>query len=260
MLTESLEINYSAWSEWNPKDYLSEYYAEVMPDERYALEFLVESLRKLPPITTALDFGSGPTVHHLFALVPKVQEIHAAEYLPANREEVRRWLAKDDQAHDWNAFAYETLALEGNLQPSPVDIAAREDETRQRTTSIWAADAGERDPLGPEKRGYYPLVTTHYCAEGATHDKDTWRLYMENIVSLVRPGGTLILSACGAADFYCVGTRLFPCAGVTAEEIISCLHANGFRNLDVRIRSVPDHSEQGYSSVIFVCAVKGNAY
>lgn len=256
MIAETPPIEYAPWSEWNPSEYLSEYYARVMPDERCALAFLVESIRHLPPVSSALDFGSGPTVHHLFALVPKVQEIHTAEFLAANRDEIQSWLEGSDCAHDWSAFAHETLQLEGVAEPLAEDVAAREKETRLRTKQIWSADAGDTDPLGPDKRGSYPLVTTHYCAEGATHDKATWQRYMRNIVSLVQPGGTLILSACGAAEFYCVGERLFPCAGVTAQELISCLAENGFRDMDVRVRSVPDHSEQGYGSVIFARATK----
>lgn len=36
------------YSDWEPQDYLAEYYQEVMPDEQFALEFLVESLQKMP--------------------------------------------------------------------------------------------------------------------------------------------------------------------------------------------------------------------
>lgn len=250
------EVTYAPWSEWSPKEYLSEYYAEVMSDERFALEFLVESMRLLPPVSAALDFGSGPTVHHLFALVPKAEEIHTAEYLPGNRTEIESWVKGHASAHDWSAFACETLRIEGMTNPLPAAVEAREAETRRRLKFVMAADAGDTDPLGVEKRGNYSLVTTHYCAEGATNDKETWRLYMRNIASLVRPGGTLILSACGAADFYCVGNRRFPCAGVTAQDVISSLTSNGFHHLDLRVRSVPDHSAQGYSYVIFVCAMK----
>ncbi len=256
MLDHAPEITYSPWSEWSPKEYLSEYYAEMMSDEICALEFLVESMRSLAPVSAALDFGSGPTVHHLFALVPKAEEIHTAEYLPANRTEIENWVQGHESAHDWSAFACETLRIEGTANPLPAAVEAREAETRRRLRSIMAGDAGDPDPLGVEKREYYSLVTTHYCAEGATNDKETWRRYMRNIASLVRPGGTLILSACGAADFYCVGNRRFPCAGVTAQDVISSLSTNGFHNLDLRVRSVPDHSTQGYSSVIFACATK----
>lgn len=259
MATQTAEITYADWSEWEPRGYLTEYYGEVMPDERFAMEFLVESMRKMPPLSVALDFGCGPTVHHIFPLVPKVEEIHLAEYLPGNRAEVEKWLKDEDGAHDWQVFSLETLRLEGNPNPTEAQARQREQETRARITNIWPGDAGEVDPLGTERHNFYPLVTSHYCAEGATNDKETWRFYMCNIASLVKPGGTLILSACGAANFYCVGDRYFPCAGVNGQDMLACLSDLGFTDIDLWIRQVPDHSEQGYGSVIFARAVKGRA-
>lgn len=258
MATQLTELKYAPWSEWDPKEYLAEYYAEIMPDERFAMEFLVESMRRLPDVPVALDFGCGPTVHHLFPLVPKVKEIHLAEYLPANRDEVKRWLEGSREAHNWRAFALETLRLEGQPAPTDAEAVAREHQTRLRIRRLLPGDAGDTHPLGLDMHEFYPLVTTHYCAEGATHSKETWRLYMRNIAGLVRPGGTLLLSACGAADYYMVGERRFPCAGVNGQDVLSSLCDNGFTNIDLRIRQVPDHSEQGYGSVIFASAVKGS--
>lgn len=256
MIDPAPNVEYSPWNEWQAKDYLTEYYNEVMPDEQYAISFLCESLKRLPEVPVALDYGCGPTVHHAAALVPKAQTIHLAEYLPNNLTAVQNWLDNSSSAHNWNEFTKYILQMEGNTQPSDADIKEREQESRERITKLERSDAGDTDPLGPDMRGYYPLVTTHYCAEGATNCKETWTRYMRNIASLVSPGGTLILSACGAAEFYTVGDRMFPCAGVNAHDIISCLQENGFIDIDLRVRSVPDHSEQGYGSVIFACATK----
>ena len=229
-----------------------------MPDEQHALSFLCESLERLSPVTVALEYGCGPTVHHAVALVPKAQQIYLADYLPDNLEEVRRWLEGGEDAYDWSLFTRHILQLEGKAVPSVGDVEAREREARGRITRLFRSDAGDDDPLGPEMRAHFPLVTSHYCAEGATNSKETWGLYMRNIAGLVSPGGTLIVSACGAADYYAVGERLFPCAGVNACDVLSCLQENGFADLDLRVRQVPDHSAQGYSSVILACATKAS--
>ena len=79
---------------------------------------------------------------------------------------------------------------------------------------------------------------------------------MRNIASMVAPGGTLILAACEGHKFYCVGERRFPGAGVNSEDLLAWLRANGFQNIDVRSRQVPDNSDQGFSSIMFGRAVK----
>jgi hypothetical protein len=257
MTTSAPAIEYAPYTEWKPEDYLNEYYSEVMPDERFAMEFLVESLAKTEPVSVAVEFGCGPTVHHMLPMATKATEIHMAEYLENNRQEVEKWLAKAPNSHNWHDFTLETLRLEGIENPTPEQIEERETLARQRVKCVLPGDAFDADPLGPEKRGFYPLVASHYCAEGATTNKDEWHGCMRNIASLVAPGGVFILSACGAAAFYCVGGRNFPCAGVTAQDVLQSLTDNGFTNIDIRVRQVPDHSEQGFSSVIFARAIKG---
>ena len=259
MATTVLERRLSDYSEWEPKEYIAEYYSEILTDCRYASEWLVESMQKTPSVPVALEFGCGPIPVFTLPLVKKVREIHLAEYLPSNRQEIEKWISGAEDAHDWRAFTEETLRLEGNDNPSDAEVAARDQETRARITRVLPADVTRLDPLGADMRGFYPLVTTHCCAEAVTTDKDTWRTYLRNIVSLLKPGGTLILSACEAAPFYCVRDRRYPCAGVTRHDLPSCLGDLGFGDMDLRVRQVPDNSEQGFSSIVFARAILGSA-
>jgi hypothetical protein len=244
---------YSGFEEWNAKDYLREYYSKVMPDERFALEFLVDSVRRMDRVPLALDVGSGPCVHHAFPLVPKVGEVHLADFVPGNREEIQLWLERSTGAHDWSSFAAETLRLESGKRPTAAQVRARERQTRSRITEVMTADIRALDPLGPAARNRYPLVTAHYCAEAISTDKAVFRSNVHHIASLVAAGGTLILSACGAADHYKVGERSFPCSMATPEDVLAALQREGFGSLDLRVRLTPAHTAQGYSSVIFAC-------
>jgi hypothetical protein len=243
----------SDFDDWNAPDYLAEYYGTIMDDERHALAFLVESVRGLPQLERALDFGCGPCVHHCFALVPRVGEIHVADFVPGNLDEIARWRERQPGAHDWSDFAAETLTLEG-IAATAQNVARREGETRARLRRLMTGDVRARDPLGPAGRGAYPLVTSHYCAEAISTDKAVFQSNVRNLAGMVEPGGTLILSVCGAATSYRVGQRLFPCAGVTGEDVLAALLGVGFRELDLRVRSTPAHTPQGYSSVIFARA------
>ena len=243
----------SEFDDWNARDYLSEYYGSIMDDERHALAFLVESMRELPPVERALDFGCGPCVHHCFALVPRAGEIHVADFVPGNLEEISRWQERRPGAHDWSAFTAETLSLEGRASTA-ADILRREEQTRARVTRRLTADIRAEDPLGAGGRAAYGLVTSHYCAEAISTDKDVFRSNVRHLAGMVAPRGTLVLSACGAANSYKVGERQFPCSGVTAEDVLSALVGAGCREIDLRLRNTPVHTAQGYSSVIFARA------
>jgi hypothetical protein len=250
-MTACANIQYSSFDDWDAADYLTEYYSEVLEDERHALQFLVDSLRGLT-VDRALDVGCGPCVHHCFPLVPHAREIHCADFVAGNRDAITRWVEGRAGAHDWRVFAAHTLACEGGDH----DIARRQRETRERLTRVMPVDVRAADPLGPAARGWYPLVTSHYCAEAISTDKAVFRDNMKNLASLVSPGGMLITSTCGTADFYKVGPRSFPCSGVGAHDVLSSLSALGFRDIDLRVRSTPTHADQGYASVVFARATK----
>jgi len=247
---------YSDFDQWDAKEYLREYYGEVMADERFALEFLVDCARRLPRVPLALDVGCGPCVHHAFPLVPKVKEVHLADFVTGNREQIRLWLERSPEAHDWRAFAAEVLRLESGRRPTAAQVAAREKQARARISTVLRADIRAEDPVGPSGRARYPLVTAHYCAEAISTDKAVFRSNVHNIASLVAHGGTLILSACAAADHYKVGERNFPCSMATPQDIVVALQQEGFGALDLRVRLTPAHTAQGYGSVIFACGEK----
>jgi hypothetical protein len=227
-----------------------------MSDERFCLEFLIDSLRRVPSVDVALDFGSGPVVSHLMPLAAKAEEIHVSEYLESNLNEIKKWLSLDADAHDWRAFTSEILRLEGRPKPTELEVKLREDAVRQRVTQVLPGDVRKPNPLGEGKQNFYPLVTAHFCAEGISLNKEEWRTYMTNIMSMVQSEGVLITSACGSGTFYRVGDLCFPSTQLEPHDLLSCFWDNGFVDVDLRVRQLPDFSEQGFFNTIFACGVK----
>ncbi|MDV3348968.1 guanitoxin biosynthesis pre-guanitoxin forming N-methyltransferase GntF [Leptothoe sp. ISB3NOV94-8A] len=255
---QAVETKYTDYSAWDPKQYLQEYYSGIMPDEQYCLEFLVESLKRIESVPVALDFGSGPIISHILPLVTKAHEIHVSEYVESNLIELKKWFSGDPTAYDWQLFTQKVLQLEGHQLPEPLEVQQRELDARQKVTLITPGDVREPNPLGESKRTFYPLVTAHYCAEGISLNKDEWRTYMRNIMGMVQPGGTLITSACGSGNYYRVGDNCFPSTELNPQDVLSCFLDNGFVNLDIRVRDLPEYSEQGFFYTIFACGVKSS--
>ena len=238
--------------------YLQEYYADVGPENLALLQFLVDALRTVDENGVMLDFGGGPTLYSLIAAAPKMREIHFSDYSEPNREEVLRWLHRDRRAFDWHAFTRTILELEGN-DPSPPSVLMREEMARGRVTRVLHCDAHAPCPVDEGVPGY-DLLTTHFCAEAAANDRTQWRQCMQNITSLLKPGGRLIVSAVKGADSYAVGDTTFFAVNILESDLVQVLQENGFAGSDIAIDSVPaDRPERHYQGLMFAAATKSHA-
>jgi hypothetical protein len=242
-------------ADWRPREYLADYYALVEPDEIETIAYFVEAMKRVEPGRPILLFGVGPTLHHVFLAAGKASELHLADYLPANLDEIRRWVARDPAAHDWSAFVRYTLQCEGIAAPTDADVERREDLTRARITRLLTADAALADPLGEPAR--YATVISAYCADSATADHATWATFMRHIGGLVEPGGTFITSALRSCRHYVVGGKRFPGADVDELDVRAVL-ARRF-DAAVEARTVAGHAAQGYDGIVLATGRRRSA-
>jgi len=238
-------------TDWNPRDYLADYYATVEPDESCTLAFLVDAARGLSPDRSILVFGAGPTLHHVFPFAASAGPIDITDFLPANLHEIRRWMAADPAAHDWRPFIRHALAGEGGAVTDRA-VARREAQGRQRIRRLGQSDL--RDPASrAAARSAYDVVVSAYCADSATDDLGTWRIYMRRIAGLVRPGGILIVAALLHSSGYRVGGRLFPSANVGEDDLHHVLAPLASR-LRIETRRLPQQARHGYEGILLARA------
>jgi hypothetical protein len=235
-------------ADWVPREYLADYYRVVEPDERETIAFFTDAMKAAPTGEAVLVFGTGPTLHHVFLAAPKASEIHLADYLPANLEEIERWRTRDPAAHDWRAFVRYTLECEGLAAPTDEEITRREELTRSKVTRLLEVDARRPVTLGQR----YATVISAYCADSATDDRATWETLMANITGLVRPGGLFLTAALRRCRSYLVGDKRFPSANVDEHDLRRVL-APGF-SPRVHVRKLRGHEAQGYSSIVLADA------
>ena len=243
------------FDEWVPADYLREYYGtKVDADEQNAIRYFVEEQRgsELGPV---LCFGSGPTLHHVFSAAPYASALYLADYLPVNLAEIEKWQKRAPGAHDWSPFVRYTLSCELAREPSAAEVTARLELTRARIAGLLPTDAGLERPLGPDFHRYFTTVLTPFCAEAATTDKAVWARYSRNIASLVAPGGRLLTAAVRHCHKYRVGRRYFPTTYIDENDLRAVLTEDFPSNtIQVEAREVPEHVEQGYSSILLARA------
>jgi NNMT/PNMT/TEMT family len=247
------------FGEWDAAAYLQDYYATLEPDEAHTLRFLVREFARIERPAIALDFGAGPTLHHLLPLAPHVREIHVADCLPDNLAHIRHWVQQRRGAHDWRPFTHHVLACEGRACASEAEVQAREALTRQRITRYLHGDAARPAPLGSAGGPRYDIVMSCFCADSATDDKATWARYMAHITSLVAPGGLFVTAAlrrCRGSD---VGTRRFPSANIDEHDLAELLRRQGFDKAHTRIAVEPVPNRRGYGSIVLASAVRDGA-
>jgi hypothetical protein len=235
-------------TDWVPRDYLADYYRVVEPDERETIAYFADAMKDAAVGEAVLFFGTGPTLHHVFPAAPKASEIHLADYLPANLEEIERWPTRDPAAHDWRAFVRYTLQCEGLSTPSDEEITRREELTRSKITRLLQVDA--RRPVLLDQR--YATVVSAYCADSATDDRAIWETLMANITALVGPDGLFLTAALRRCRSYVVGDKRFPSANVDEHDMRRVL-SPGF-SPRVQVRDLQGHEAQGYSSVVLARA------
>lgn len=247
----------STWETWDPRQYLTDYYSEVQPDEVETIRFLVDTLIGIRPDQLVLEFGCGPTLHHVFPVVPYAEEIHMADYLTSNLDEISKWLLEKGDRHNWYEFIKYTLKCEGTQEPAHEEVMFRKRETRRKISALLQSDASQVDPLGIERRAKYPLVLSCYCADSATDDKRTWINYMRNIASLVAPGGMFITTALLEASHYQIGNKRFPSSSVGVIDMEQVLRLDFLpESITIEVKQVPEHEYQGYKGIILAHAIK----
>lgn len=241
--------------------YLRTYY---MPpptaDEVAVIRFLVEEFKKSTPTGKFIEIGCGPTIHHILPFVPHVSEIHMADYLDENLEQVRIWLAGSPDAHSWDHHTELTLELEGG-DSGPKKIDERNSLTRKKVTNLMLCDLKSATPKQVEEQ--YDVVGCFYCAEEVGVNDAEWRKVVGRVAAYLRPGGTLFMSALAGMNSYNVthidGTTVeYPCANVSESSVRSCLAELGFLSDSQTIETLDiEHPDCGLTGTIIFSAVKG---
>ena len=244
------------WDDFSPRAYLDEYYADIGGENDALLRFYVEVYKQISPDSILLDFSGGPTIYPLIAAAEKVKEIHFSDYLETNLAETRKWLQNDETAFDWRGFVQRTLEIEHASPCSPAAVIQREAAIRQRVTRLITCDVTQPCPIVGASQ-HYDIVVSNFCAESATDDRDQWLVFVQNILSLLKPGGQFILTALKGARHYSVGTKIFPAVEIDEQDLIQTLGLLGCLPDSIRLRSVPvDRPARHYHGLMFAVATK----
>ena len=237
--------------------YLNAFYGQRAPtnDERVVFRFLADCVRTLPDRPVLLEVGCGHTVHHVLPFARYVSEIHMADYLDENLEEVRKWRESAPSAGRWSQYAELALTLEGR-SASRAGVGRLERMAKRKLQRLLTCDLRHRWILGVPAQ--YPAVTAFYCTEEVGITMARWEQVMENLARVVAPRGQLFLTCLRDTDSYVVGDTAYPCARISEADVRRVLPRLGFdmsRSV-VASADVDGQEDEGVFGVVLAAARK----
>lgn len=247
----------SPYSEWNPRQYLEQYYSPgpIPGDSQAMYRFVVEELSGLK-FSRAIDVGCGPSAYMQFVTSPHYDELSVVDLITDNLDELRMWVDQDERAFNWEHYATYALVVQGK-EPSPENIRELSDITRRKVREFIQVDL-----LGLKKarhRQTWGLVMSWFAIECISSDLEVWRCALETLVSMVSPGGTVLLASLSGSQGYSVFNRRFPVAAVNEKLIREEFLGNTpGRAFSIRTMTVPvqDWKETGFESIVLVRATR----
>ncbi|KAG0431460.1 hypothetical protein HPB47_021779, partial [Ixodes persulcatus] len=165
---------------------------------------------------TLLEVGVGPIAWYSFMSSNRFNDIVLSDLVEDNRKELEKWLNKSEDAIDWTDRAEQVAALEGysDVKKGASDIMER---TRSSIRKVVPCNVLEPGVLPEEHRETFDVVLSCNCLESATADHESFRSVVNNVGSLVKPGGLFLLGGLGGLESYFMGSANFIMANVTED-------------------------------------------
>lgn len=237
------------YSHFEPQEYLEEYYAQLSEENAFLLDFYHETYRRMPADLSVLELGGGPTVYQLLSASRCAREILFTDFLEANRREVERWLEGETGVFDWIQYLERVASLESDLDAD--GLAAR---LRACIRRVAPCDLTRENPLEPDVRNDFDIVSSAFCLEAVTQDPADFTSFLQRIRALLKPGGSLVAVLVRDSRAYKVGRHFFPACPLNEAALAEALRGNGYR--DVQIQTLETDRSHGYTGIMAVVAAR----
>jgi len=150
--------------------------------------------------------------------------------VPGSLDEVRRWLAGEPGAYDWNAYTRLVLLLEGD-QATEAEVAEREGRLRSVLGPLTLCDARASEMLD-EARPPYDVIGAHHCLDVAARDAEEFAGMTARLARWLAPGGLFLLSVTTGTTRYTVEGVPFPCLSLDSDQVQAALTAAGLDRVE----------------------------
>ena len=181
-----------------------------------------------------LQFGGGPCIWNLISASQKVDHIVFSEYVEANREAVKSWIAGSPEAQDWSPwieFVVHHLEGESNKQK----VSSRTEDLKRKIKSVVHCDVTKNPivDLEPADIGKpFDVITTSLCLEVGVSSEQEYKSTVAKLCKLIKQNGYLCMFGVLQETFYCVGKEKFRTFPLTQGMIEEAMEAGGIQEIN----------------------------
>ncbi|KAK3593402.1 hypothetical protein CHS0354_021981 [Potamilus streckersoni] len=221
--------------EFDPETYVTTYYSRVAGEEGDMLTFFLDGLKnafKSGAITgmKLLDIGTGPILHTAFCAAPWFEEITLSDFAHINLEFLQKW-KEGEISHMDPVFEYLVEKNEKGM-----DVDKRQDELRRKIKHIVHCDVTLPNPIAatPVDGVVFDAITSSLCLEAASVTLDDYAKTVQNLSSLLKPGGHLVIIGVLEETFYRIGDVRFKCTYISKNQVQDIYKKEGFEIISLK--------------------------
>ncbi|XP_029429238.1 phenylethanolamine N-methyltransferase isoform X1 [Rhinatrema bivittatum] len=242
-----------SYQKFNPRAYLQNNYmpprADFSSDDfvvPWKLRCLAEAFRTGKVHGhTIIDIGSGPTIYQLLSSTDHFEEIIMTDFLEVNREVLRKWLQAEPNSFDWSPYIKHTCSLEGKGE----HWKDKERKLREKVKRVLPIDIHQLKPLGSAVTEPVDALVSTFCLEAASPDQESFQQALENVTTLLKPGGHFLMIGALEESFYLAGEAKLLVVPVTEEEVKEAFTKSGYKICDFRTYVMPSSLKIGVDDV-----------
>ncbi|XP_062993745.1 phenylethanolamine N-methyltransferase [Elgaria multicarinata webbii] len=184
---------------------------------------------------TLIDIGTGPTIYQLLSACDYFEEIVATDYLEVNRAEIHSWVCGEDPGiFDWTPYIQHACRIEGNAEP----WKEKEQKLKKKLKKILPIDVHQPNPLGFLLSQPADALVSAFCLEAVSPDRPSFDRALQNVTTLLKPGGHFLMIGALEESFYLAGEAklsVVPMSEAAVKESFAkcgyCVHS--FRSYDM---------------------------
>ncbi|CAH2320145.1 nicotinamide N-methyltransferase-like [Pelobates cultripes] len=206
---------------FDSRKYLEAFYGahlqtqEVAKEIKFVLSFLSKAFASgCIQGDNLIEIAAGPTIWHILSACENFKNIYLTDYSQNNLNEIELWLNEDKNAFDWSSYIKQACELEGG-RSTPEEKA----EKIREKASFLKCDVTQANPLHPLSLPQADCVIIASCLICVASTLEEFTAYLKNTVSLLKPGGYLVMTEYLRASKYIVGDKIFSVLSVEENVI-----------------------------------------